>query len=70
MDTQLPKAKRPFEIVYPFLWYVGVINQVPAFDYAGATATGLAMGMPVVYLGITAGLVVLVMIGRWRQLQG
>jgi len=60
---------RAFETVYPFLWYIGVINQVPAFDYAGATAGGLAMGMPVVYMGITAGLVVLAVIGRWRQLQ-
>lgn len=60
---------RAFETLYPLLWYIGVINQVPAFDYAGATAEGLAMGMPVVYLGITAGLVALAVIGRWRQLQ-
>jgi hypothetical protein len=26
---------RAFEIVYPLMWYIGVINQVPAFDYAG-----------------------------------
>jgi len=60
---------RAFETVYPLLWYIGVINQVPAFDYAGVTAGGLAMGMPFVYMGITAGLVVLAVIGRWRQLQ-
>jgi hypothetical protein len=60
---------RAFETVYPLLWYIGVISQVPAFDYAGATAGGLAMGMPVVYMGITAGLVALAVIGRWRQLQ-
>jgi len=59
---------RAFEIIYPLLWYVGVINQAPAFDYAGATAEGLAMGMPVVYLGIAAGLVVLAVAGRKRQL--
>jgi hypothetical protein len=60
---------RAFEIVYPLLWFIGVVNQVPGFDYAGATAGGLAMGMPLVYLGITTGLVVLAVIGRWRQLQ-
>lgn len=60
---------RAFEIVYPLMWYVGVINQVPAFDYAGTTAGGLAMGMPVVYLGIAAGLVVLAVVGRRRQIQ-
>ena len=60
---------RAFELIYPLLWYIGVINKVHAFDYAGATSGGLAMGMPVVYLGITAGLVALGVIGRWRQLQ-
>ena len=60
---------RAFEIIYLLLWYLGVMNQVPAFDYAGVTHSGLAMGMPLVYLGITAGLVVLALIGRRRQLQ-
>jgi hypothetical protein len=60
---------RAFETVYPLLWYIGVINKVPVFDYAGATAEGLAMGMPVVYLAICAGLIALAVIGRWRQLQ-
>jgi hypothetical protein len=60
---------RAFEIIYPLLWYIGVINQVPTFDYAGVTAGGLMMGMPVVYLGITVGLMVLALFGRWRQIQ-
>jgi hypothetical protein len=42
------------------------MNKVPAFDYAGATADSLAMGKPVIYLGITAGLMLLALIGRWR----
>jgi hypothetical protein len=58
---------RAFELIYALLWYIGVVNLVPAFDYAGVTVKGLAMGMPVVYLGISAGLVVLAVIGRWRQ---
>ena len=60
---------RAFEIVYLLLWYLGVLNQVPALDYAGVTPAGLARGMPLVYLGIAAGLVVLALIGRRRQLQ-
>jgi hypothetical protein len=60
---------RAFEAVYLLWWYIGLMEGVPALDYAGATARGLAMGMPFVYLGITAGLVVLALIGRWRQLQ-
>lgn len=59
---------RAFEAVYLLLWYIGLIEQVPAFDYAGTTAEGLASGMPLVYLGITAGLMVLALIGRWRQI--
>jgi hypothetical protein len=60
---------RAFEIAYALLWYLGVINRVPAFDYAGATSAGLEMGMPVVYLGIAVLLVVLALIGRWRRLR-
>jgi hypothetical protein len=59
---------RAFEAVYLLLWYTGLIEGVPAFDYAGATAEGLANGMPLLYLGITAGLMVLALIGRWRQI--
>jgi hypothetical protein len=59
--------KRAFEIVYPLWWYLGVVNQVPIFDYAGVTSAGREIGMPVVYLGIAAGLLGLAVIGRWRQ---
>jgi ABC-type transport system involved in multi-copper enzyme maturation permease subunit len=62
--------KRAFEIIYPLWWYLGVVNQVPIFDYAGVTSADLAIGMPVVYLGITTGLLVLAVIGRWRQASG
>ena len=57
---------RAFEAICLLLWYIGLIERIPSFDFAGVTAGGLAMGMPVVYLGITAGLVVLAAIGRWR----
>lgn len=49
---------RAFEVVYLLLWYVGPMNQFAALDYAGVTAEGLAMGMPVVYAGITVVLLV------------
>lgn len=60
---------RAFEILYLLLWYLGVANQVPSFDYAGVTPTGLAIGMPLIYLGLTAALVALAVVGRRRQLQ-
>jgi hypothetical protein len=59
---------RAFEILYLFCWYIGLVNQVPAFDYAGVTPAGLAIGMPLLYLGITVGLVALAVAGRKRQL--
>jgi hypothetical protein len=60
---------RAFELVYALFWYIGVVNRVPAFDYAGVTGEGLAMGMPLVYLGISVALVALAVMGRWRQVR-
>ena len=62
-------TSRAFEAVYLLWWYIGPGNQVPAFDYIGVVPEGLEMGMPLLYLGITAGLLVLAMIGRRRQIQ-
>jgi hypothetical protein len=58
---------RAFEVVYLLWWYMGLMEGVPALDYAGATARGLAMGMPFVYLGITLALLVVAVLGRWRH---
>jgi hypothetical protein len=60
---------RAFEALYPLMWYFGMIERTPTFDYAGVTAGGLAMGMPLVYLAITIGLMALALLGRWRQIQ-
>lgn len=60
---------RAFELIYLFCWYIGLANRMPALDYAGATAESLTMGMPVVYLGVTAGLLVLAALGRRRRMQ-
>jgi hypothetical protein len=60
---------RCFELIYPLIWYIGVVNKIPGFDYAGITAEGLARGIPLRYLGITVGLVALAFLGRWRQIK-
>jgi hypothetical protein len=60
-------SSRAFEAVYLFLWYLGPLEAVPALDFTGASAAGRAMGMPLVYLALTAGLVLLAMIGRRRR---
>jgi ABC-type multidrug transport system permease subunit len=60
---------RAFEATYLLLWYIGLIEQIPALDYAGATAEGLEMGMPLVYLGVSAGLLALALLGRRQQIR-
>jgi hypothetical protein len=60
-------SSRAFEAVYLLLWYVGPANQVPALDYAGLTAEGIAMSMPAVYLVLTASMLALALAGRKRQ---
>lgn len=60
-------TSRAFEAAYLLWWYLGPVEWVPFFDYAGVTAEGLASARPLSYLGIAAGLVVLAMLGRWRH---
>jgi hypothetical protein len=62
-------SSRTFEAVYLFLWYLGAFEGVPALDYTGTSAASRAVGMPLVYLAITAGLVALAMIRRWHQVR-
>jgi len=59
-----------FEVIYLVIWYIGPLNQVPAIDYTGATAAGLASGMPLVFLGMTALLMGAAVAGRRWQLAG
>jgi hypothetical protein len=62
-------SSRAFEAGYLFLWYLGAFEGIPALDYTGASTAGQGVGMPIVYLALTAGLVVLAMIGRWRRVR-
>jgi hypothetical protein len=64
------RSSKLFEVLYLLLWYVGPMNQVPAMDYTGATPAGLASGMPLVFLGVTALLMGAAVVGRRRQLAG
>jgi len=63
-------SSKLFEVIYLVIWYIGPMNQVPAMDYSGATAAGLAGGMPLVFLGTTALLMAAAVAGRRRQLAG
>jgi hypothetical protein len=59
-----------FEVIYLVIWYIGPMNHVSTLDYLGATKTGSAEGMPLIYLGLTALLAVTAVAGRKRQLAG
>jgi hypothetical protein len=63
-------SSKLFEVLYLVIWYIGPMNQVPAMDYSGATPAGLASGMPLVFLGVTALLLGTAVMGRRRQLAG
>src|SRR6185295_2787908 len=58
-----------FEILYLMVWYIGPMNHVPVMDYLGSTQAGLAQGMPLVYLALTALLAAAAVAGRRRQLR-
>ena len=58
-----------FEILYLVIWYIGPMNHVPAMDYLGSTKAGLAQGMPLAYLALTALLAAAAVAGRRRQLR-
>jgi hypothetical protein len=60
-------SSRAFEVVYMLLWYIGPLNGIPALDYLGATPQALTQGMPLRYLVASGALLVLALLGRWRQ---
>jgi hypothetical protein len=59
-----------FEALYVAVWYVGPISGFAIFDYMGLSQEALATGMPMIYLGLTATLMVAAVLGRWRQIRG
>lgn len=59
-----------FEALYVALWYIGPISGLTIFDYMGLSRQALVQGMPFIYLGLTAALLLSALIGRWRQIRG
>jgi hypothetical protein len=60
---------RLFEALYTAAWYVGPLNGLDALDYMGAQTGSSAAGPHWYYLGITAALLPLAALGRWRQVR-
>ncbi len=56
-----------FEALYVALWYIGPLNRATSLDFMGSSDAAVAAGMPVVYAGLAAVLLVTAMIGRRRQ---
>jgi hypothetical protein len=63
-------SSKLFEVLYLLLWYVGPANQIAAIDYTGSARQGATLMTPIVYLCVTAGLGMLAVLGRRRQVAG
>lgn len=59
-----------FEALYVAVWYIGPISGLAIFDYMGLSQEALDQGLPFIYLGLTAALLLAALIGRWRQIRG
>jgi hypothetical protein len=62
-------SSKLFEAVYVTLWYVGPMNRIAALDYLGVMHESVAAGVPWYFLGLTAVLLALAVVGRRQQLE-
>ena len=60
---------RAFQVAWMVLWYLGAMNGVPAFDVVGATAAGVAAGVPWAYAIAGLGLAALAAVARRHQVR-
>ena len=58
-------SSKAFEVVYVLFWYLGLLNKVAELDYLGLHAANWPT-----YALLSAGLVLLALLGRQRQLRG
>jgi ABC-type transport system involved in multi-copper enzyme maturation permease subunit len=65
----LSGTSRTFEILYTFLWYIGPMQQHSYLDFLGADrAFSFENHLPMLFLGLSALLMVTAIMGRRRQL--
>jgi hypothetical protein len=62
-------SSRLFESLYVAIWYVGVANATPAFDFIGATAKGSTPGHVALIALAACVLLTLAALGRKRQIE-
>lgn len=58
------RSRRPFEVAYMLLWYLGPMQGLWALDFLGLTEQGPRHGMPWVFLALTGALLGLAFAGR------
>jgi hypothetical protein len=63
------RGRKLFEVVYLVVWYIGPMSGTAELDYLGASDAAIGGNIPLVYALITAGLLVLALLGcrrtRW-----
>ncbi len=62
-------GSRAFQILYPVLCYLGLSGAFRWFDFKGVGSRSVAAGTPLLFLLLTAGLLVLAVLGRRRQIE-
>jgi hypothetical protein len=58
-------SRKPFEILYITLWYLGPLNKTPGLDFIGANSDGY----PEFYIPLAIALIAFAFFGRSRQLR-
>jgi ABC-type transport system involved in multi-copper enzyme maturation permease subunit len=58
-----------FEISFVILWYLGILQHIPMFDFFGMTDLALASNAPILYALLVLLLVGVAIAGRWKQLR-
>jgi hypothetical protein len=62
-------TSKPFEGLLTAIWYVGPMNHTPGLDFTGAASGPHAISYAIIYLVLTAALLVSALVIRSRQLQ-
>ncbi len=57
-------TSKVFEVIYLILWYIGIVNRLPALDFLGLTAQAAVYQYPVWMLALLTAFVLLAFVGR------
>jgi hypothetical protein len=60
-------SKKPFEVVYLLMWYIGPVHGLTPLDFLGATEAAAAGSAPLVYMMLSVVLIFIAFFARRRQ---